>query len=205
MNSVSSQPKVIVVTGVPGVGKTTVLGLVKKLAEEEGIRLKVVNFGDYMLKEALAKGLVKSRDEIRKLSLKVQKELQASAAKRIVEEAVKPADADVVIVDTHAVIKTPTGYWPGLPKHIVEILMPAVIFAIEAKPEEILKRQMGDKTRQRSDIGDAEKIAELMTMARVAAMASAVLVGAGVKVVINVEGAPELAAKEILETVKNIG
>jgi len=76
--------KVVVVTGVPGVGKTTVLSHLQELAKEKGVKVKVANFGTYKLETAIREGLVRSRDEIRRLPLRKQLELQALAAKRIV-------------------------------------------------------------------------------------------------------------------------
>ncbi len=104
----------------------------------------------------------------------------------------------MLFVDTHAVIRTPSGYLPGLPKHVVEALLPNVIFLVEADPKEILNRQSRDVGRMRSDYSSLEVIQEVMDFARYAATASAVLVGATVKRVVNVEGNPSVAANEII-------
>ncbi len=61
---------VIVVTGIPGVGKTTVM---KKAAE--GMDIQFVTFGTVMIEIAQEIGLVKDRDEMRKLTLEQQKKL----------------------------------------------------------------------------------------------------------------------------------
>ena len=53
---------VVIVTGVPGVGKSTVMAA----AEEYGY--KIVNFGTTMFEEAQKEG-VKDRDDMRKLSI----------------------------------------------------------------------------------------------------------------------------------------
>jgi adenylate kinase len=50
----------------------------------------------------------------------------------------------------------------------------------------------------RSDYSSLEVIQEVMDFARYAATASAVLVGATVKRVVNVEGNPSVAANEII-------
>ena len=65
----------VVVTGVPGVDKSTVMDSV---AETRGF--KVANLGTEMFRVAQAKGLVKDRDEMRKLSPQVQREIQIGAA-----------------------------------------------------------------------------------------------------------------------------
>ncbi|BCU67572.1 adenylate kinase [Sulfolobales archaeon HS-7] len=187
-----------IVTGIPGVGKTTVLGEVEKLSKEKNIEVLIMNYGNYMLNTAINMGFVKDRDEIRKLPLTSQKKLQYEAATNIIHDASKLEDKGIALLDTHAIIKTPSGYWPGLPKHVIEILNPKVIFLIESEPEVILNRQKGDSTRKRADYNDIEVIKESISFARYAAMASAVLVGASVKIIKNEEGTPSKAAEEIL-------
>ncbi len=195
----------VIVTGVPGVGKTTVLGKVREMLEAEGAKFLIVNFGDYMFSEASRVGWVRHRDEMRHLPLLRQLQLQGMAARAIREDAEKRlGEGGALLVDTHAVIKTATGYWPGLPEAVVKELRPDSIVLLEAPPEVIFERQRRDKSRVRSDIGGVEAIRELLDMARVAAMASAVLVSASIFPVENVEGRPEEAASRIVELVKRL-
>jgi adenylate kinase len=195
----------VIVTGVPGVGKTTVLGIVSKLLEERKAKYLIVNFGDYMLSEAKRLGLVSHRDEMRHLPLRKQLELQEYAARAIIRDASEKLGEDgALLVDTHAVIRTSTGFWPGLPENVVKELKPDSIIVIEAPPEIIVDRQLRDKTRVRSDLADVNLVRELLNMARVAAMSSAVLVAASVYVVENVEGKPEEAAKRIVELIEKL-
>ncbi len=197
--------RTVIATGVPGVGKTTVTTKAVELLKEKGYKVKVANFGDYMFKVAKEKGWVEHRDEMRKLNLSQQRELQALAAKAIVEDAKKElGDDGVLIIDTHAAINTPTGVWPGLPKHVIENLNPAIIFVIEASPEEIVARQQRDTGRVRSDYSDVEFLRRFMEFARNSAIASAVLVGAAVNVILNKEGAVEEAAKQFVSAVEKI-
>ena len=58
---------VVVVTGIPGVGKTTVM---QKAAE--GMDIQFVTFGTVMVEIAQELGLVKDRDDMRKLTLDQQ-------------------------------------------------------------------------------------------------------------------------------------
>ncbi|MUM64410.1 adenylate kinase [Acidianus infernus] len=192
--------KMGIVTGIPGVGKTTVLSKVSEILSSENRKYKIMNYGDYMLNTAISEGFVSNRDEMRKLPLSKQRELQLIAAKKIVEDAEKLGEDGLAFIDTHAVIRTPAGYLPGLPKHVIEILSPQVIFLLESNPEDILNRQKRDKGRIRSDYADINVINETINFARYAAMASAVLVGASVKIVINKEGDPTIAAKEIISS-----
>jgi adenylate kinase len=197
--------RVVVVTGVPGVGKTTVLSHLERLAAERGFRVKVVNFGTYMLETALKEGLVSHRDEMRRLPLRRQLELQRLAARRIAEDAARelPGEA-ALIVDTHALVKTSAGYWPGLPRHVLDELKPDMIAVVEASPEEVAARQARDKSRVRSDIGGAEGAARLMEYARAAAFASAVHYASTVAIIENPEGRAEEAARRLLDLIVNL-
>jgi adenylate kinase len=132
--------------------------------------------------------IAKDRDEMRKLTLKQQKELQIKTA----EKVAKMGD---VIVDTHCTIKTSKGYMPGLPEWVVKKLNPIAIVVVEADPEEIYYRRINDPTRSR-DPDSIEKIAEHQQINRAAAMAYAALSGATVKIVTNHDNAIEDAVKE---------
>ncbi|RUM47271.1 MAG: adenylate kinase [Hyperthermus sp.] len=197
----------LIVTGVPGVGKTTVLAKVSEMLSSAGREYMVVNFGDYMLKEAMRNGWVSHRDEMRHLPLRRQLELQEMAARSIREDAEKTLRGKApLLVDTHAIIKTPTGYWPGLPENVVRELRPDSIVLVEADPEAIYARQVRDSaTRRRSDIGGVEGIRSLMEVARQAALSSATLVAASVFIVVNEEGRPEEAAKRIVDLIDMLG
>jgi adenylate kinase len=174
---------VIVVTGIPGVGKTTVM---QKAAE--GMDIQFVTFGTIMIDIATELGLVKDRDEMRKLSLDQQKQLQMKTAEKV-------GKMKNVILDTHCTIKTPKGYMPGLPEWVLRKLNPTAIVIVEADPQEIFNRRAKDTTRNR-DPDSVEKIAEHQMINRAAAMACATLTGATVKIVFNHDNALEAAVKE---------
>lgn len=174
---------VIVVTGIPGVGKTTVM---QKAAE--GMDITFVTFGSVMSDIAIDQKLVKDRDEMRKLSLDQQKQLQIKTAEKV-------GKMKNVIVDTHCTVKTPKGYMPGLPEWVLRKLNPTAIIIVEADPQEIYNRRAKDTTRNR-DPDSVEKIAEHQMMNRAAAMAYATLTGATVKIVFNHDNALDAAVKE---------
>jgi len=180
---------VVVVTGIPGVGKTTVM---KEAAE--GIDIQFVTFGTVMADIAIEMNLVKDRDEMRKLTLNQQKELQIKTAEKV-------AKMDNVIVDTHCTVKTPKGYMPGLPEWVIKKLNPTAIVIVEADPEEIYNRRSKDITRNR-DPDSKEKIAEHQQMNRAAAMAYATLSGATVKIVFNHDDAIGDAVKDVAPVLK---
>ncbi len=197
--------RVVVVTGVPGVGKTTVISRFRELAEAEGLRVLVVNFGTYMLETAVREGIVDDRDKLRTLPLRRQLELQRLAARAIVRDAAEKLGGDgVLVVDTHALVRTVAGYWPGLPRHVLDELKPDMIAVIEASPEEIAARQARDRSRYRADIGGVEGVRALLEYARAASIASAVHYASTVAFIENREGAVDEAARRLLELVKNL-
>lgn len=174
---------ITVVTGIPGVGKTTVM---QKAAE--GIDIQFVTFGTVMIDIAKKLKLVKDRDEMRKLTLDQQKQLQIKTAEKV-------GKMKNVIVDTHCTVKTAKGYMPGLPEWVLKKLNPSAIIIVEADPQEIFDRRAKDMTRNR-DPDTIEKIAEHQMMNRAAAMAYATLTGATVKIVFNHNDALDAAVKE---------
>jgi len=180
---------VIVVTGIPGVGKTTVM---KKAAE--GMDIQFVTFGTVMVDIAMESGLVKDRDDMRKLTLEQQKDLQIKSAEKV-------ASMGNVILDTHCTVKTPKGYMPGLPEWIVKRINPSAIVVVEADSEEIYNRRANDTTRNR-DPDTKEEINEHQMINRAAAMAYAALTGATVKIVFNHDNALDDAVKQAAPVLK---
>jgi len=180
---------VIVVTGIPGVGKTTVM---KRAAE--GIEIEFVTFGTVMIELAKEMGYVENRDDMRKLSLQQQKELQIKSAEKV-------AQMENVILDTHCTVKTPKGYMPGLPEWVIKKLNPTSIVLVEADPEEIFNRRAKDTTRDR-DPDTIEQINEHQQINRAAAMAYAAQSGATVKIIFNHDNAIDEAVKQAEPVVK---
>lgn len=137
----------VIITGVPGVGKTTVVTGALKLLEQEGISYKSLNFGTYMFETAQKEGLAKDRDEMRRLPGDLQKKLQQSAARAMARESGN------ILVDTHASVKTPKGYLAGLPEWVLRELMPDTIILVETDEDQILMRRLSDETRTRDREG----------------------------------------------------
>jgi len=182
---------IIVVTGTPGAGKTTVLmAAIAKIGQE---KVKVINFADSMLKVGESLGLGGNHDAIRKLPTEQQRDLQKRAAGAIAAETFEK-----VIVDTHCTINTPEGYLPGMPEWVVKALNPRVIVLVEAPPEEISGRRQTDKSRVR-DEEDIRYILLQQDINRAAAFAYAALSGATVKIIENRNNKLEDAADEFKE------
>ncbi|WP_297509456.1 adenylate kinase [Thermococcus sp.] len=172
-------PFVVMITGIPGVGKSTITRIALKRTRA---KFRLVNFGDLMFEEAVKAGLVKHRDEMRKLEPRTQKELQLKAAQRIVEIARK----EPVLLDTHATIKTPVGYLLGFPREVIEVINPNFIVIIEATPSEILGRRLRDLKRDR-DVETEEQIERHQDLNRAAAISYAMHSNALVKIIENHE------------------
>src|SRR5664280_99603 len=184
--------KVVVIAGIPGSGSTTVLS--KALEELDYMH---VNYGDVMLEIAKGDGLVDNRDDLRKLSPDIQKEVQENAAQSIREKS----EQSNIIVDTHCTINTPSGFLPGLPKWVLDQLKPDMFVLLEADGDEILKRRISDTTRNR----DSERLKDIelhQEMNRAASMAYAVLTGATVKIVENHDNKLDEAVEEMVKTLK---
>lgn len=181
----------VIIVGIPGVGKTTVVSRVVELLKEKNVKVSVSIFGTVMFDEAKKKG-VQNRDDLRKLSVKQQKELQSMAAKTI---AAIPDD--VVIVDTHAFISTKEGFYPGLPHNVLEILNPDSFIMISARPEEIYNRRMTDTTRTR-DIVSIDAIKKELDVTSAMLSTCSILCGSPIKMVLNTEGKVDEAAHGII-------
>ncbi len=137
--------KTIVLVGVPGCGKSSILKeIVRRFPS-----IRVVNYGDKMLEEAALEGL--TRDKLRKLPLSDQQEIGLRAAKKIVQEK-----SAIAIVDTHALIRTKTGFCPGLPKQVLDTLSPKALVWIECPPSLILERRAKDHSRNRDEESEEE-------------------------------------------------
>jgi adenylate kinase len=185
----------VVITGVPGVGKTTVINGALQRLEEEGITYQSLNFGTFMFDVASAEGVVKDRDEMRKLDRTVQKRLQQLAARKIAEIEGN------VIVDTHSSVKTPKGYLAGLPEWVLRELMPDIVILVETDEDQILKRRLNDPTRVR-DMEGYREIADHQQFNRSIAASYAMLTGCTVKVVKNQDFLLDRAVEDMAEVLR---
>ena len=182
--------KKVIITGVPGVGKTTVVNEALKKIKEEGVEYKSINFGTFMFEVAMNDKIVQDRDQMRTLDRAVQKRLQQRAAQAIAQV---PGN---VLIDTHASVKTPNGYLAGLPDWVLREIMPDCIVLVETDDDQILMRRLTDETRSRDKEG-ARSIAEHQQFNRSIAAAYAMLTGCTVKIVINADFLLERAAEDM--------
>jgi adenylate kinase len=182
--------KRVVVVGIPGVGKTTVISRTAEILNQRGTQTAVVVFGTMMFEEATKLG-INNRDEMRRQSIEVQRQMQNLAARRIAD-----LKDNVVIVDTHLFINTNEGYYPGLPLHLLEVIKPTNIVMVAAHPEEIVKRRRIDETRDR-DIESVEDIQCQLDISKVMVATCSVLTGCPFIIIMN-------SNNKINETASNI-
>ncbi len=122
-----------ILAGVPGVGKTTVIGYLKS-------GIKVVNFGDVMLEVS---GF-RSRDAMREeIPPGKYREIQRKAARRI-------ARMENVIVDTHLAVFSGKGFYPGMPPQVASLIKPDIVFLLEKSPHAIRRQSAKDRSRTRN-------------------------------------------------------
>lgn len=179
-SSSSSSSKRVIIGGIPGVGKTSIISSAVESIRKNGQNARVVVFGTEMFEEAKRSAGIKNRDELRKLAVKDQRRLQDMTARRIAE-----MQDSIVIVDTHIFVRTGEGYYyPGLPLHLLEIIKPSSFIMIVADASEILSRRKKDTTRIRDDISTEQVQYEIDTSKLMVATCS-ILTGAPFIIVAN--------------------
>ena len=186
--------KKVVIVGIPGVGKTSLVTRIVELLNGDKQRASVHSYGTVMMDEAEIKQ-ISDRDNLRHLPVSQQKELQKQAATKISE-----LTDDVVFIDTHAFISTKEGFYPGLPYHVIQILEPTHLIAISARPEEIYNRRMKDDSRNRDKIS-IEAIKKELAVQDAMLSSCSVLSGSPMKVILNNEGKIDEAAQNVIDAI----
>ena len=185
----------VIIVGIPGVGKTTVVNRLVELLKERKVDLDLVNYGSTMMEEATQRHGLKSRDEMRKLPVELQRSLQIYAAERI-----SLMESAFVIVDTHLFIVTKEGFWPGMPLDVLRALKPTQLVLVAATLEEIKFRRENDATRTR-DTATLESLELEMEAAKSLLFASSLVCGCPALIVTNSTGQSDNAAKKIMSSV----
>ena len=186
--------KKVVIVGIPGVGKTSLVTKIAELIKQKNKTVSVHSYGTIMFEEAKKMG-IKNRDELRTLPIEKQKELQKIAA-----ETISNLSDDVIFIDTHAFISTKAGFYPGLPNYVIQIIQPTNFIAISASPDEIHNRRMKDGTRERDPIS-IEDIKKELAVQDAMLSSCSVLSGSPMKVIFNHEGKIEEAAVNVIDAI----
>lgn len=190
----------VIIGGVPGVGKTTVINRTIEMLVKKDIMINLQIFGSVMLDIAAEKFNVKDRDELRKLDPEMQKDIQRTAAIRINERAI----GNITIVDTHFAIKTGDGsFLQGIPKWVSDAIDPKILVLIETNPYEIAKRRKKDKKRKR-DKESTERLKIHQEINRTIATTICQKTGALLAIIVNQNGKVDEAAKELTKILEKL-
>jgi len=192
-------PGTIIVAGIPGVGKTTVLQELAAVSRERKVPLRIVNFGDVMNQLFKRKGEEIHRDHMRRQDINRQTSFQQQAARKISRMGGRSS----LVVDTHMFVRTVDGLWPGTPRRVLEELRPNLIVLIEADPKEVARRRRVDDSRVRESKTVEDARADL-EWSRYMASANAVLAGIPIQIVTNHRGKQRQAAKDLLKLIEKL-
>ncbi len=195
MDCLGGVSKKVVIVGIPGVGKSTLVTKIVEILNSRQKSVSVNSFGTLMFEEAQKNGM-KNRDDLRKLSMDEQQNLQKKAAQKIAK-----LEDDLVIIDTHTFINTNAGFYPGLPNSVLEIIKPSNFISVYARPEEIYNRRMKDTTRQR-DLVSIDNIKKEMAISDAMLSSCAVFSGSPMKPILNTEGKVEEAAITVISAIE---
>ena len=150
----------VVVTGVPGIGKTSLCRIVSK-----NLGYNYVNYGDLMLSIAESRGLASTDSQLFSLDMEVQYKIWNDAALKI-------KDMNRVLVDIHGVDQSSIGYIVSLP---VEIIKPDIIVLIESLKENILLRRKKDSKKRIIDT--VKSLKEHMDILRITLASCSAILG----------------------------
>lgn len=187
--------KIVVIVGVPGVGKSTIISNATATLRKKGTTLNTVVFGSVMFEEAKKLG-INDRDQIRKQTIDVQQRLQNMTADHI-----SSLNDSIVVVDTHLFIKTQSGYYPGLPMSLILKINPERLILITANSEEILNRRKNDSTRARDLISDDEIKRDIeVSLSMISSLS--ILTGAPFEIIYNHDNMIDSATSLLVELLK---
>ena len=187
--------KKVIIVGIPGVGKSTIISNATEILQNIGTTIRTVVFGTVMFEEAKKLG-INDRDQLRKLSIEVQQKLQAMTA-----DYISSLNELVVVVDTHLFIKTPSGYYPGLPMDFILKINPDRLILVTADSEEILRRRKTDNTRARDTITDEEIKRDLdVSLSMISCLS--ILTGAPFEIIYNHDNRIDSATSLMVELLK---
>ncbi len=170
----------IIVMGLPGAGKTTVL---KGLDTD----YRMQNFGDLMFEVEKEKFGIEHRDQMRTIPIEKQKEVQKLVYERLSKETGKFS------LDTHCSVSTPKGFFPGVPFEYLKMLKVDALVLITADVDAVAKRRAADESRKR----DADDIGLHDQMNKSFLAAYSAFTGAPAVVIVNEQGKVEEAVAKL--------
>lgn len=125
-------PARIMVTGVPGVGKSSVCRHLRMPPT-----INALDFGQLMYSEGRREGILTGRDDLHHLGLNDRMMLQ----RKVVETVRSRSDDTTVVVDGHLLVDTDAGFVAGFPADQIEIVDLHAIAVLIADPKDVLTRR----------------------------------------------------------------
>lgn len=186
--------KRVIIVGIPGVGKSTVITRVFEILSQQGIDTRIAEFGKIMFDQAKQLD-INNRDQLRKLSIDQQRTLQEMTANFI-----NSLGNDIVIIDTHLLISTEHGFYPGLPMKLLNIINPTHLVLVTASPEEIFNRRASDSSRQR-DLVSIVQIKSDLRMSESMISTSSIITGSPFYLIHNNTDQIEAASNSIVKVI----
>jgi adenylate kinase len=187
--------KRVIIVGIPGVGKSTVITNILNTLSKQGVDIKMAEFGTIMFEQAKKLLSINNRDELRKLSLEQQRSLQEMTANYIFS-----LSNEIVIIDTHLFINTVEGYYPGIPYKLLNILNPSNLILLTANSDEVYERRKTDIARQR-DVISEDDISNELNISKIMIASSSILSGCPFSIIPNNNGQLEEATNIICNTI----
>ena len=145
------------------------------------------------------RGIDLHRDHMRKQDLDLQTRIQQQAARTIS----RMRGNNGLVVDTHMIVRTVDGLWPGTPKRVLDALQPDLIVLIEATPEQVAKRRSQDAGRER-EAHEVNNVQADLEWSRYMASANAVIAGIPIQIVNNEEGQQHQTAEDLLKIIQKL-
>lgn len=175
----------IIVMGLPGAGKSTILNGLKT-------DYKILNHGDLMFEIEKEMFDVKDRDDMRRLPIEKQKQAQ-----KMVYEKLSKMEGKIIL-DTHCSVSTPNGYLPGVPFDYLKILKVDALVLITADVKEVAERRASDPTRKR----DVDDVALHDEMNKSYLASYSAFTGAPAVIIYNRQGKVEEAVEQLQKILK---
>lgn len=131
--------RVVIVTGVSGVGKSSLLNKVAKR-----VPIQVLSAGRLILDEINRRqNRTVSYDDLRTLDIAANQEALGAAFERV-----QDPNSDMTVLDAHVVVDTPNGVIP-IDAAVFQKVRAALMVFLEIEPEKLFKNRQSDLLRNR--------------------------------------------------------
>jgi adenylate kinase len=187
---------IAVVLGINGVGKSTV---VKEVIKQ--VPFERIHWGHVAENLAKPRGIIKNIDELRKIDIRMQRFIQDETVDMI-KRRIEKEPGKNYIIETHAALKTPQGYLPGLNLDILEKIKPDAFIVVEASAQSIWERRNQDPSRERNDDSSLFDVEVNLEITRNFASSFAIAIGSTLSIVENKQGEIDIVANRIVNKLK---